>query len=60
MAKKENISTIPNSYERRDLNMITTAYFDLFSPFKPRPSKTQLIYWIKQFRKKEKKEREKK
>lgn len=46
-----------NNSESRDLNMISCAYFDLFGPFKPRPTKTQMIYWVKKFRDREKEEK---
>lgn len=51
--KKYDYRAEPNKAERRDLEMISLAYFDLFSKFKPKPSKTQLIHWVRRFREQE-------
>lgn len=48
--RKKEQSCNPTAEEKRDLQMISLAYFDLFSKFKPRPSKTQMIYWVRKFR----------
>lgn len=40
--------------EKRDLNMVANAYFDLMIPREPRPTKYQMIKWIRKYHKREK------
>lgn len=40
--------------EKKDLNMISSAYFDLFSGNKIKPSKYQMIKWIRKYYNREK------
>ena len=39
--------------EKRDLNLVSMAYFDLFSGSKLKPTKYMMIKWLRKYYKKE-------